>query len=159
MSVRVVAKEFDPTRNMRRIVKRNADIAGEMKVAVPTSEQYSLFRRYLDSRHRDGGMADMTALDYATMIEDSHVETRLIEYRRRGPGVTCGRTASDLIAVALTDVLADGLSMVYSFYEPERSAAFVRHLYDPRPHRARPPSGPAACLSRLLGRGLAENGL
>ena len=56
--------------------KRNADIAGEMQVAVPTSEQYSIFRAYLDSRHRDGGMADMTVLDYAMMVEDSHIETR-----------------------------------------------------------------------------------
>src|SRR6185437_1488682 len=48
-------------------------------------EQYSVFRSYLDARHRDGGMADMTVLDYAMMIEDSHVDTRLIEYRHRGP--------------------------------------------------------------------------
>jgi leucyl-tRNA---protein transferase len=78
---------------------------------VPTSEQYSVFRAYLDSRHHDGGMADMTVLDYAMMVEDSHVTTKMIEYRLAGPG--------DLIAVALTDVLGDGLSMVYSFYEPD----------------------------------------
>ena len=53
---------------------------------MPTSEQYSIFRAYLDSRHRDGGMADMTVLDYAMMVEDSHIETRIIEYRRRAPG-------------------------------------------------------------------------
>jgi len=117
VSVRVVAKEFDATRSMRRIVNRNADMVGEMKVAVPTSEQYSIFRAYLDSRHRDGGMADMTVLDYAMMVEDSHIETRIIEYRRR-----VGRHAGDLIAVALTDVLADGLSMVYSFFEPDDAA-------------------------------------
>ena len=50
----------------------------------PSSEQYSLFRRYLDSRHADGGMADMTVLDYSMMVEDSHVDTRIVEYRRRG---------------------------------------------------------------------------
>jgi leucyl-tRNA---protein transferase len=117
VSVRVVAKEFQPTRSMRRIANRNADIASEMKVAVPTSEQYSIFRAYLDSRHRDGGMADMTVLDYAMMVEDSHIETRIIEYRRQEP-----RGAGDLIAVALTDVLADGLSMVYSFFEPDEAS-------------------------------------
>ncbi len=117
VSVRVVAKEFEPTRSMRRIANRNADIAEEMKIAVPTSEQYSIFRAYLDSRHRDGGMADMTVLDYAMMVEDSHIETRIIEYRRREP-----RGAGDLIAVALTDVLADGLSMVYSFFEPDEAS-------------------------------------
>jgi len=123
VSVRVVSKEFEPTRGMRRIVNRNSDIVGEMKVAVPTSEQYSIFRAYLDSRHRDGGMADMTVLDYAMMVEDSHIETRIIEYRRREPGTSMARRgAGDLIAVALTDVLADGLSMVYSFFEPDEAA-------------------------------------
>jgi arginine-tRNA-protein transferase len=107
---------------MRRIVKRNADTVSEMRIAVPTSEQYSIFRGYLDSRHRDGGMADMTVLDYAMMVEDSHIETRIIEYRRREPGPSMpGHRAGDLIAVALTDVLADGLSMVYSFFEPDEA--------------------------------------
>ena len=50
---------------------------------MPTSEQYSVFRAYLDSRHHDGGMADMTVLDYAMMVEDSHVETKMVEYRLR----------------------------------------------------------------------------
>jgi leucyl-tRNA---protein transferase len=118
VSVRVIAKEFRPTRSMRRIVSRNADVKSEMKIAVPTSEQYAIFRGYLDSRHRDGGMADMTVLDYAMMVEDSHIETRIIEYRRRGPG----RHAGDLLAMALTDVLGDGLSMVYSFFEPDEAA-------------------------------------
>ena len=123
VSVRVAVDDFRPTRGMRRIAKRNADIAGEMRVAVPTSEQYSIFRAYLDSRHRDGGMADMTVLDYAMMVEDSHIETRIIEYRRKESGGTgVKRSAGDLVAVALTDVLGDGLSMVYSFFEPDEAA-------------------------------------
>jgi leucyl-tRNA---protein transferase len=120
VSVRVIAEDFRPTRNMRRIMKRNADIMAEMRIAVPTSEQYSIFRAYLDSRHRDGGMADMTVLDYAMMVEDSHIETRIIEYRRREPGDTAAKRGDgELLAIALTDVLGDGLSMVYSFFEPE----------------------------------------
>jgi len=83
--VRVVVKDFRPSQSMRRILRRNTDIDSEMRIAVPTSEQYSVFRAYLDSRHRDGGMADMTVLDYAMMVEDSHIETRIIEYRRREP--------------------------------------------------------------------------
>jgi leucyl-tRNA---protein transferase len=123
VSVRVLSEEFQPTRSMRRIAKRNIDIVGDMRVAVPTSEQYSVFRAYLDSRHRDGGMADMTVLDYAMMVEDSHIETRIIEYRRRTPGSLMGRHGGgDLLAVALTDVLGDGLSMVYSFFEPDEAA-------------------------------------
>ena len=121
VSVRVVAKDFRPTQSMRRISRRNADIASEMRIAVPTSEQYAIFRAYLDSRHRDGGMADMTVLDYAMMVEDSHIETRIIEYRRRD-AETPQRAGGDLVAIALTDVLGDGLSMVYSFFEPDEAA-------------------------------------
>jgi arginyl-tRNA--protein-N-Asp/Glu arginylyltransferase len=138
VSVRVVAEDFRPTRSMRRILERNSDLVGEMRVAVPTSEQYSVFRSYLDARHRDGGMADMSVLDYAMMVEDSHVETRMVEYRRRGPDSAVspakrvedarkradagrGSGRGELLAVALTDVLGDGLSMVYSFFNSDEA--------------------------------------
>src|SRR3569832_2066968 len=84
LSVRVVVNDFKPSRTMRRIAQRNEDVVGELRHAAPTSEQYSVFRAYLDARHRDGGMADMTVLDYAMMIEDSHVDTGVINYRKRG---------------------------------------------------------------------------
>jgi arginyl-tRNA--protein-N-Asp/Glu arginylyltransferase len=114
VSVRVVVDDFRPSRSMRRIREQNADLMGEMRVSVPTSEQYSVFRAYLDHRHFDGGMADMTVLDYAMMVEDSHVETKLVEYRAHGPDSRIsGRGAGALLSVALTDVLSDGLSMVY----------------------------------------------
>jgi arginine-tRNA-protein transferase len=120
VSVRVIVDEFKPTRSMRRIQQRNADLVGDLRAAVPTSEQYSVFRSYLDLRHRDGGMADMTVLDYAMMVEDSHVDTRIVEYRRRGPDSAInGRGSGELLAVALTDVLGDGLSMVYSFFDAD----------------------------------------
>jgi len=119
VSVRVLVDEFVATRSMRRVLDRNTDLIGEMRAAAPTSEQYSTFRAYLDGRHRDGGMADMSVLDYAMMVEDSHVNTRIVEYRKRGPDSAFnGRGAGDLYAVALTDILSDGLSMVYSFFEP-----------------------------------------
>jgi arginyl-tRNA--protein-N-Asp/Glu arginylyltransferase len=120
VSVRVVVEDFRPTRSMRRVLDRNSDLVAEMRVPVPTSEQYSVFRSYLDSRHRDGGMADMTVLDYAMMVEDSHVETRIVEFRRHGPDSRIsGRGNGPLLGVALTDVLSDGLSMVYSFFDPD----------------------------------------
>lgn len=123
VSVRVLVDAFAPSRNMRRVGERNTDLIGEMRSAAPTSEQYSVFRAYLDARHRDGGMADMTVLDYAMMIEDSHVDTRLVEYRRRGPdSAITGRGSGELLAVALSDVLKDGLSMVYSFFDPDAAA-------------------------------------
>ena len=160
VSVRVIADEFRPTRSMRRVAERNADVVGEMRALVPTSEQYSVFRAYLDTRHRDGGMADMTVLDYAMMVEDSHVKTRLVEYRRRGPDSAInGRGAGALLAVALTDVLSDGLSMVYSFFDPEaadRSLGtfmILDHIERAKTH------GPALRLSRLLGARLAQDGL
>ncbi len=117
VSVRVKVDEFTASRSLRRVAERNADVRGAVMRAEPTSEQYSLFRDYLDARHGDGGMADMTVLDYSMMVEDSHVETRLVEYRA---GADPTRpSAGTLVAVCLTDLLADGLSMVYSYYEPE----------------------------------------
>lgn len=77
-------------------------------------EQFDLLRRYLTARHANGGMAEMTWPDYVAMVEDTAVRTHIIEYRVRsqdgGPG--------DLIACALVDLMADGLSLVYSFYDP-----------------------------------------
>lgn len=119
VSVRILAGEFQPTKNMKRVSARNSDLIGAAHDAEPSTEQYSLFRRYLDARHRKGGMSDMTVLDYAMMVEDTHVKTKVIEYRRGGPdSFITGRGAGELIAVALTDQMADGLSMVYSYYDP-----------------------------------------
>jgi arginine-tRNA-protein transferase len=114
VSVRIVCDEFHPGRTQRRILARNSDLAATIGPARADAEQFALFRAYLDSRHSDGGMADMAMLDYAMMIEDSHVDSRLVVYRRNtesGPG--------PLLGVCLTDVLEDGLSMVYSFYVPD----------------------------------------
>ena len=120
VSVRILVDEFRPTRNMKRVAGRNADLIGKMHNAEPSTEQYSLFRSYLDTRHRKGGMSDMTVLDYAMMVEDTHVDTKVIEYRRRGPDTfITGAGQGELIAVALTDRMADGLSMVYSYFNPE----------------------------------------
>ena len=136
-----------PSRNFRKVLARNADIVGELRSAVPTSEQYSIFRAYLDQRHRHGGMADMTVLDYAMMVEDSHVETRIVEYRRRSADTGITGRSSDLVAVALTDVLSDGLSMVYSFYEPEyRSRSLGTHMILDHIERARRMGLPYAYL-------------
>jgi leucyl-tRNA---protein transferase len=120
VSVRILVGEFKPTKNMKRVSQRNADLIGAAHDAEPSTEQYSLFRRYLDARHRRGGMSDMTVLDYAMMVEDTHVNTKIIEYRRRGPDTfITGRGHGELIAVSLSDQMADGLSMVYSYFDPE----------------------------------------
>jgi len=123
ISVRVPVQGFRMSRTFRKVMHRNQDLVGEMRAAVPTSEQYSVFRAYLDWRHHAGGMADMTVLDYALMVEDSHVNTRLVEYRRRDANSSItGRSKGELVACVLTDILGDGLSLVYSFFEPEMQA-------------------------------------
>ncbi|RWP83749.1 MAG: arginyltransferase [Mesorhizobium sp.] len=120
VSVRILAQEFVASRNMKRVLQHNSDLVGHMHNAEPSTEQYSLFRSYLDARHRRGGMSDMTVLDYAMMVEDTHVDTKVIEYRRRGPDTfITGKGQGELIAVALTDKMADGLSMVYSYFNPD----------------------------------------
>jgi leucyl-tRNA---protein transferase len=137
VSVRVKANEFRWSRNFRRVVEINRDLAGTVVRAEPTSEQYALFRRYLDARHGDGGMADMTAVDYSTMIEDSHVETRLVEYRLSQESAVAAGERS-LVAACLTDLLADGLSMVYSFFVPgEQSRSFGTYMILDHIERAR----------------------
>jgi arginine-tRNA-protein transferase len=113
--VRIVASEFEPRRTLARIWRQNADVEARRVVSRPTIEQFSLFRAYIEARHADGGMADMTFADYSMMIEDSAVETVLTEYRLPGGD-------HPLIAVMLSDRLSDGISLVYSFYEPEFAA-------------------------------------
>ena len=97
---------------------------------MPTSEQYSLFRAYIDARHADGGMADMTVLDYAMMVEDSVIDTFVTEYRMQAGQPARSRPETwPLEGVALCDRLSDGISMVYSFYDPEATrAASARYM-------------------------------
>jgi leucyl-tRNA---protein transferase len=120
VSVRVVVDEFKSSRSFRRVLDANNDLAARRLQATPTSEQYSLFRGYIDARHAEGGMADMTVLDYAMMVEDSIIDTFVTEYRLKPqPGTKDDASKRPLVAVALCDRLSDGISMVYSFYDPE----------------------------------------
>ena len=101
--------------SIQNLLYKNRDLLATRHPARPTPEQYSLFRDYIDVRHGDGGMADMTALDFAAMVDDNFVDSRLVEYRL--PGVHGG--PGSLIAAVLIDILGDGISMIYSFYEPD----------------------------------------
>jgi leucyl-tRNA---protein transferase len=114
VSARIPVEDYPLGRSERRVIERNADLSPHLVEAEATMEQFDLLRRYLTARHASGGMAEMTWPDYVAMVEDTAVRTHLVEYRApsldRGPG--------DLIACALVDLLHDGLSLVYSFYDP-----------------------------------------
>lgn len=120
LSVRVVVNDFAFTQSMRRVLRLNADLVSELRPASPTSEQYALFRAYIDARHGDGGMAEMSVLDYAMMVEDTHVRTKIVEYRDRGVDTAINGKGVRLQAACLTDLLVDGISLVYSYFEPAR---------------------------------------
>lgn len=118
LSARINVAAFTTNRSQRRTIKRNAHLKREATSPWATEDQYSLFRRYLDSRHAAGGMADMDIFEFAAMVEETPVRSRVVEYKRKLNGVATPDSGSELAAVCLTDVLDDGLSMVYSFYEP-----------------------------------------
>jgi arginine-tRNA-protein transferase len=115
ISVRVVAGEFQANASQRKTLRRHADL--EVTACKPwtTSEQYALLRRYLKARHPGGGMVDMDESDFADMVEQSPVKTYVVEYRE--PSVD-GRPGK-LVGACLTDQQSDGLSMIYSFFEPD----------------------------------------
>jgi arginyl-tRNA--protein-N-Asp/Glu arginylyltransferase len=107
--VRIDVARFAHTRSTRRIRNRNADLDARLLGARATPEQYCLFVDYQRSRHGGSDMAAMSYADYRGMVEDTPVRTGLAEFR----------DAEDrLVAVALIDRVDDGLSAVYSFYDP-----------------------------------------
>jgi arginine-tRNA-protein transferase len=120
VSVRVPVNSFQPPDSFRRIVRRNGDLIAEEVPPRATGEHYGLFRDYILARHRDGGMSDMTVMDFSAMVDESFVDTSIIEYRLPGPVSLAGghRRGGRLAAASLTDRLRDGLSMIYSFFDP-----------------------------------------
>lgn len=115
VSVRVIAGEFKPNSSQRKLMRRNADLVVTACKPWTTEEQYSLLRRYLEARHPGGGMAEMDELDFADMVEQTPVSTFVIEYREPSVDGRPGR----LVGACLSDQQSDGLSMVYSFFDPD----------------------------------------
>jgi len=111
LSARINVSKFSPSKTQRRTQRKNEDLVRSARSPWATEEQYELFRDYLNTRHADGGMADMDIFEFAAMIEETPVRSRVIEYSDPA------KPFAGLTAVCLTDVLADGLSMVYSFYD------------------------------------------
>jgi arginine-tRNA-protein transferase len=107
--IRIPVERFQPERTLRRIERANAAVTGHVVPARATAEQYQLFQRYQQARHGDGDMATMSFYDYRAMVEDTPIETFLVEFRED----------DRLIGACLTDRLGDGLSAVYSFFLPD----------------------------------------
>lgn len=116
LSIRVPTAAFRPSASQKRILRRNRRIERRACAPWATDEQYELFRAYLNSRHADGGMAEMDICEFASMIEETTVRTRVIEYH--DPDAPEDQS---LIAACLSDVMSDGLSMVYSFFHPDHA--------------------------------------
>ncbi|WP_419825130.1 arginyltransferase [Sphingomonas sp.] len=114
VSVRVRADAYRPTASQKRTLVRNADLVVTACKPWTTEEQFRLLRAYLAVRHPGGGMADMDEFDFADMVEQTPVRTYMIEYREPSDGARPGR----LVAACLTDKQGDGLSMIYSFFDP-----------------------------------------
>lgn len=112
-SARVDVKNFALSRSQKRVVKRNKHLIRALKTPWARESHYQLFDRYLHSRHADGGMAGMDESEFRAMIEETPVNTRLVEYSIVEDGENIP------VAVCLSDLLDDGLSMVYSFFEPD----------------------------------------
>lgn len=119
LSARIRVADFKPRRSHRRILSRNRDLSRQATSPWATEEQFDLFRTYLGARHADGGMADMDVFEFASMIEETPVRSRVVEYHSPPTG---RQNRRELTAVCLTDVLEDGLSLVYSFFNPDLHA-------------------------------------
>ncbi len=116
LSARIRVADFKPSRSHKRVMKAASGLRRNATSPWATEDQFTLFRRYLDARHADGGMADMDVFEFAAMIEETPIKSRVIEYTR---ALGRGEKSRALAAVSLTDVFDDGLSMVYSFYDPD----------------------------------------
>ena len=107
--IRIPVATFQPDRTLRRIARANAKVEGYEVAARATAEQYQLFQRYQQARHGAGDMATMSFYDYRAMVEDTPVETFIIELRDPD---------DRMVAACLADRLGDGLSAVYSYFAP-----------------------------------------
>lgn len=115
VSVRVIAGEFRPSSSQKKALRQNRDLIVTACRPWSTAEQFELLQRYLSVRHPGGGMAQMDEVDFADMVEHTPVTSYVMEYREPNADGTPGR----LVGACLTDQQGDGLSMVYSFYDPQ----------------------------------------
>jgi len=110
--VRVPVRLFNPSHNLKRIAARNQDLTLEISSAEPTDELYDLFMSYQKGRHADSDMVLMSRDDFADMLQEGAAETLL--YCLRDP-------FRKLVGCIMADPVVDGVSAVYSFYDPSES--------------------------------------
>ena len=125
VQMRVVAKQFNPNRSQRRAWKEHADLRATLHPLEDKDEYYELYQRYQRARHRNGGMDNDDREAYKTFLLQSHIDTLLVEFRDP-PGHAQDRPfdlAQDrqgtLRMVSVIDLLNDGLSSVYTFFDPD----------------------------------------
>ena len=106
---RVDVSRFSLSRSMARIIRKNNDLTRIISSPNPKDEHYFLFKSHVKARHSEGQMAQMNQHDFTSMISNSPIETILISYK------DC---ESNLVASILVDIQSDGLSAVYSFFDP-----------------------------------------
>jgi len=111
--VRIVAEEFRPSRTQRRIWKKHAALTAEVLDLKYNPEHYALYLRYQSTRHAGGGMDQDSREQYRHFLLQSNVDSRLMEFREHGV----------LRMVSIYDKLQDGMSSVYTFFDPEIKAA------------------------------------
>lgn len=109
LALRVPVASFRPDRSQRRVSRLHADLSVTERDPVFRQEHYELYRRYLRARHPGGGMDDTDPQDYLSFLVCAGIDTRFFEFSADG---RC-------LIVAVVDVLANGLSAVYTFYEPD----------------------------------------
>ena len=114
-AVRVPVRDFQPNRNQRRALQRHENLVAGERSMIYREEHYQLYQRYQAERHQGGGMDQDSRDQYAHFLLQTHVNSRLIEFRENGV----------LRMISIIDLLSDGLSSVYTFYDPElRGASF-----------------------------------
>lgn len=109
IACRIPVEDFTNTRSQQRCINKNADLDSAVVNAKFSTEYFELYKHYLNSRHTDGSMAHPAEEDFKQFLYSDWSDTQFIELRLKG----------ELVAVAVTDIISDGLSAVYSFFNPE----------------------------------------